>query len=93
MRLQQARQSDAMWRERILPPLEQSVQQAEKAYSAGNVSYLFVLETNRKLYDARLKDTTAVAEVRRATAELERSVGGRLEVANHDPTKSGNETR
>ena len=66
-RLLQARQSDAMWREKILPPLEQSVQQAEKAYSGGDVSYLFVLETTRRVYDARLKAATAAFDAPRAS--------------------------
>ena len=87
-RLAQAQESHDQWREKILPPLEESLRQAEKAYQGGNVSYLFVLETNRRLYDARLKNTTAVAEVRRATAELERSVGGRLEGANQSEPKN-----
>lgn len=92
-RLLQARQSDAMWREKILPPLEQSVQQAEKAYSAGNVSYLFVLETTRRVYDARLKAATAAADMRRALAELERSIGQRLEAVSNPSPKDANETR
>ena len=78
-RLAQARESHDLWRERILPPLEESVRQAGKAYEAGNVSYLFVLETSRKLQEARLKAATAAADVRRATAELERSIGQRIE--------------
>lgn len=91
-RLAQARESSTRWREQILPPLEESVRQAEKAYSGGNVSYLFVLETNRKLYDARLKEATAAAELRRATAELERSIGQRLDTAARNPLTHGNET-
>ena len=31
------------------------MRQSEKAYAAGNVAYLFVLENNRKLFDARAK--------------------------------------
>lgn len=77
-RLAQARESHELWRGKILPPLEESVRQAGKAYEAGNVSYLFVLETSRKLHDARLKEATAAADWRRAAAELDRSVGHRL---------------
>jgi cobalt-zinc-cadmium efflux system outer membrane protein len=92
-RLQQAQQSDAIWREKILPPLERSVQQAEKAYSGGNVSYLFVLETTRRVYDARLKAATAAADVRRALAEMERSLGQRLEAVSNPSATDANETR
>ncbi len=77
-RLAQARESHELWRGKILPPLEESVRQAGKAYEAGDVSYLFVLETSRKLHDARLKEVTAAADWRRAAAELDRSVGHRL---------------
>lgn len=92
VRLAQAQESSTRWREKILPPLEESVRQAEKAYVGGNVSYLFVLETSRKLYDARIKEATAVAELRRATAELERSIGQRLETAHQTPLNHRNET-
>ena len=86
-RLAQARESHDLWSGKILPPLEESVRQAGKAYEAGNVSYLFVLETSRKLYDARLKGAAAAADLRRATAELERSVCQRIEAAGHLSTK------
>ena len=78
-RLAQAQQSHEQWQKHILPPLEESARLTEKSGSAGNVAYLFVLETERKLSDARLKAATAAADVRRARAELERSVGRRLE--------------
>jgi len=78
-RVAQARESHEQWQKHILPPLEQTVRTAEKSYAAGNVPYLFVLENNRKLADARLKAATANADLRRARAELERSVGQRLE--------------
>ena len=79
-RVAQARESCDQWRENILPPLAEAARQAEKSYDAGNVAYLFVLETSRKIHDARLKESAATADLRRAGAELERSVGRRLEV-------------
>lgn len=78
-RLAQAQESHEQWQKNILPPLEEAARLAEKSYAAGNVAYLFVLETDRKFSDARLKAATAAADVRRARAELERSVGRRLE--------------
>lgn len=80
MRLGQARASYDQWRSRILPPLATSVQAAERAYAAGNVSYLFVLETQRKLFAAQLEAAGSAADLRRARAELERSVGRRLDI-------------
>lgn len=80
-RLTQAQQSIDQWQRQILPPLEASARQAESAYAAGNVTYLFVLEANRKLLDARARAATAATDVRRARAELERAIGQRLEIA------------
>lgn len=80
-RLQQAGQSLQQWQQTILPPLQAAIQDAEKAYAAGNVTYLFVLETQRRWLDAQLKTAQAAADLRRARAELERSVGQRLKPA------------
>ncbi len=74
----QARQSLETWQAKILPPLDETVRQAERAYETGNVSHLFVLETSRKLMDGRLKVAGVESDLRRATAELERSVGQKL---------------
>jgi cobalt-zinc-cadmium efflux system outer membrane protein len=77
-KLNQADTSRDQWQNRVLPPLSEAVRQAEKAYAAGNVSYLFVLENQRKWLDARLKSITADADLRRARAELERGIGRSL---------------
>jgi len=90
-RLEQARDSALFWHEKILPPIATSIRQAEKAYAGGEVSYLFVLETNRRLQDARLKAAAAAADLRRAVAELERSIGQRLNPVGNEPLKHGNE--
>lgn len=76
-RFLEARDAFAVWRGQILPPLEEAVRGAEKAYAAGEVSYLFVLETTRLLLDARLREAEATADLRRAGAQVERSVGKR----------------
>lgn len=86
-RLAQAQASHDQWQTHILPPLEESARLVEKSYAAGNATYLFVLENNRRVSDARLKAATADADVRRARAELERSVGRRLE-SNASPLSS-----
>ncbi|PPD31712.1 MAG: transporter, partial [Methylomonas sp.] len=80
-RLQQASESLKQWQQTILPPLRIAIQDAENAYAAGNVTYLFVLETQRRWLDAQLKTAQAAADLRRARAELERSVGQRLKPA------------
>ena len=78
LRWLQAETSLDQWDLQILPGLQDMVGGAEHAFAAGNVSYLFVLESSRRLADARLRQAAARAEVRRARAELERSLGGRL---------------
>lgn len=89
-RAMQAAESLAQWRDQILPPLEESVRQAERAFAGGNISYLPVLELTRKLTDARLKEAMAAADVRRASAEQERSVGQRLDGMNGGISKNEN---
>jgi cobalt-zinc-cadmium efflux system outer membrane protein len=76
--LEQARESSDLWRARLLPPLEEDIRSAERAYKAGDVSYLFVLETTRRLTDARLREIELQAAKARALIALERSVGRRL---------------
>ncbi len=76
--LAQAREAHQVWRTRVLPAIEQDIRLAERAYSAGDVAYLFVLENTRRLTDARLREPELQAATARALALLERSVGRRL---------------
>jgi len=65
-------------REQVLPPLQRAVALAEDQYKKGDVAYLFVLEQNRGLVDAQLRIVDSDAAIRRAQAQLERSVGSRF---------------
>ncbi len=76
--LTQARESHQLWRARVAPSLEDDIRSAERAYKAGDVSYLFVLETTRRLTDARLREADLQAATARSLIALERSVGRRL---------------
>ena len=78
LQLAQAREAYELWRSRVLPPLQEEVQLAESAFRSGEVAYLFVLETGRRMSDARLREADFHAAARRALAQLERSVGRRL---------------
>ena len=60
------------------PEAELALRRAETAYKEGNVTYLIVLETNRQLIDTYAREAQLHAELRRAWAELERSVGRKL---------------
>jgi outer membrane protein, heavy metal efflux system len=66
-------------REQVLPPLRRAVALAEDQYKKGDVAYLFVLEQNRGLVDAQLRVVDSEAAIRRAQAQLERSVGSRYD--------------
>lgn len=59
----------------VLPQLRQAATLAEQQYEKGDVAYLFVLEQTRGVVDAELRLADAEAAVRRAQAQLERSVG------------------
>lgn len=61
----------------VLAPLQQTSNLAEDQYKKGDVAYLFVLEQSRGFVDAMLRVADAEAAVRRAQAQLERSVGAR----------------
>jgi cobalt-zinc-cadmium efflux system outer membrane protein len=74
----EARQSLDSWRGQILPQIEEDIRISQKAYAAGEVAYLFVLETSRRLTDARLREAEAGAALQRATAQLERAVGMKI---------------
>jgi cobalt-zinc-cadmium efflux system outer membrane protein len=62
----------------VRPALEDVVALAERAYQAGETSLVQVLDASRQLLDARVREAQAATDLRRARAELERSVGRRL---------------
>jgi outer membrane protein TolC len=55
------------------------MEQTTRAYQAGEVSLLAVHEVARERVIARFREADLAATVRRAQAELERSVGRKLE--------------
>ena len=65
------------WQKTVLEPLEEQVQVADRAFNEGEVAYLFVIEMNRRLTDARLRTREAEADIARALARLERAIGRR----------------
>jgi cobalt-zinc-cadmium efflux system outer membrane protein len=65
-------------RTKVRPEVEAAIRRAEAAYREGNVTIFVVLETTRQLLDAHLREAQLDGDLRRAWAELERSVGRRL---------------
>jgi cobalt-zinc-cadmium efflux system outer membrane protein len=81
VRYAQARDDLRAWRGRILPALAEVVELASRAYENGETPLVQALDTNRQLLDGRVREAQLVADLRRARAELERSVGRRLDVS------------
>lgn len=66
-------------RKKVRPEVEGAVRRAQAAYQEGNVAIFIVLETTRQRLDTDLREAQLHADLRRFWAELERSVGRRLE--------------
>lgn len=73
-----ARESTRLWRARVLPPIEDAIEKSQKAYNAGDISYLPVLENTRRLTDARLLEVDIKAVLQRSATLLDRSIGRKL---------------
>jgi cobalt-zinc-cadmium efflux system outer membrane protein len=73
--LDQARQAAVAWRERLVPALASQAERTGRAYEAGEVSYLAVLESERRLTAGRTNELAARVDVSRAIVRLEQSVG------------------
>jgi cobalt-zinc-cadmium efflux system outer membrane protein len=76
--LAQALEELTSWQSGVLPALEEAARRAEGTYALGASSRLPVLEAMAKLNAARVREAEAAAAVGRATAGLERALGGRL---------------
>jgi len=66
---------------KVRPEVETAIRRAELAYREGNTAYVVVLETTRQQIDTLLRQQQLHSEIRRAWADLERSVGHRLDSA------------
>ena len=88
LRYRQARAELTAWRADVRPALEQAHDLARRAYERGATPQVQVLDTNRQLLDARAREAQAAADARRAWAELERSVGRRLDTPATAPASS-----
>ena len=73
--LAQARASLDALRQSVMPEARETVKVAELAYRDGDQSYLFVLDATRRLADTRLAEAEALANLRRASARLDRALG------------------
>ncbi len=78
MRYEQARSEYEILLGKVKSEAEAGIQRSQKAYEDGNAGYLIVLETTRQLIDTNNREAQLKADLQRAWAELERSVGRRL---------------
>lgn len=65
----------ARWRADVRPRLERQAGQTERAYEAGEMSYLAVIESLRRLNDGRIHELDAAIAMRRALVQLEHGLG------------------
>jgi len=90
--LNQAQANLAILESDVLPNLSEAVSIAEKGFVDGGTDYLLVLQTTTLYLDARARILDQRAVLKRAIAELERSVGRSLEAAPLDVSKMLSET-
>lgn len=64
----------------ILPSAVTAVSKADKRYSVGEISYTEFLEFKRQLLDSQLREAEAMAELRRASAQLRHCVGFNMHI-------------
>jgi len=74
-RLESAQSGLALLRDQVVPAAAETAARAKKAYAVGEESYLYALEAESRLLDARKREAEAAAEVRRADAELRCGLG------------------
>lgn len=75
---EQARKELEFVRDSVQPEVSRAIQRVETAFRDGDTTYLVVLQTTRQLLDTQLREAQLQADLRRAWAELERSVGRHL---------------
>jgi len=75
VRFAQAQDAMRIWSVDIIPSLEIEQKQAEAAYQAGEVALLSLLDSSRRLVQARIRYLTAEMDLQRAAVTLDRTVG------------------
>ncbi len=77
-RLQQTRRGLAILETQVIPSLNEAIQIARRGYEDGGAGYLLVLQTTTQYLTTRARVLDQTASLRRAHAELERSIAGSL---------------
>ncbi len=74
----QAKSNYTILKEQVVPALKEALHIAEQGYAHGGTSFLQVLQSTSQYIDAKSRMLDQLAALRRARAELERSVGRQL---------------
>jgi outer membrane protein TolC len=78
VRVQTAALQHSLARGTHIPQAEQALRVTESAYQAGSTDFASLLDTVRRIEEVHLQHVGAAAELGKATADLERAVGGAL---------------
>jgi outer membrane protein TolC len=79
VKLQTAQRLENLFRTTHIPLAEQGLKAAETGYIAGAVDYLNLIESERMLFNFKLKYYNALTNVQKLRAQLEKAVGISLE--------------
>jgi len=75
----------------ILPTAEATFEATRTGFEQGKFPYLDVLDTQRTLFEARNQHVEALAGLHQAVAEMERFLGGSMEVGDDSANEKENE--
>ena len=78
VQLQQGQDNLTLLQEEIVPSLRETLAIAERAFESGGTSYLQVIQNSSDYIGARTRELDQMAAVRRAVAQLERSVARKI---------------
>ena len=78
LRYAQSRAELDVLRQRVRNDVEAAISRTETAYKEGETPYVVVLQTTQQLIDSRVREAQLESDLRRAWADLERSVGRHL---------------
>lgn len=76
--VEQADSNLRLLRKDVLPDLKDTVKLSEASYQSGGDGYFLVLQATSQFIDSRIRELELEAELRRAVAELDRSVGRKV---------------
>ena len=76
--VEQANSNLDLLREKVLPDLKDTVELSEASYRDGGDGYFLVLQATSQFIDSRIRELELEADLRRASAELDGSVGRRV---------------